>query len=400
MLKYLENLDILGSEPKLKVQSASKFKSFLGGLFSLIIILSSTAISLYFTHETILRKNYTVIYNQNTNFQGNMTVDNHPFAFGMYVDSAVLPLDSTIIKYRAMYLTLKGIDFQSEEIPMKPCKEQNFKSLLNLVQESYLNFMPYMFCLDPEYTKIRPIFGYRGGTEYGSKVYRIYAMRCQNSTNSDIICASPEEIENKIQKAVQVVTFFDTIIDHSNPKTPGKKYFRAITNKMNSLYYSEYMINIRGIDYQSDFGALLNNYETDQYFTLEDFKMNLGVPETADFPNTFGLNTLTMSSMKEVYIRRFDKLQNLLANVGSVVKFLLLIGNIAEKIWLRPFYHQYLFKHLYTSKNLIKEHEKRDSMSLRKTSNFNNFNNNSLKLENYEDISMRNLKISVSHKHK
>lgn len=89
--------------------------------------------------------------------------------------------------------------------------------------------------------------------------------------------------------------------------------------------FRELTIGMKNVDYQSDTNYLVTNPQSTQYNIL-DYKTDITTtPKDNNIPGSFTSITYIMGSIKQKYSRKYYKLQNMLADLGGLVKALLTI---------------------------------------------------------------------------
>jgi hypothetical protein len=345
---FIKEIDFTGPSPMFYTNSQSSFKTFFGGILSIITFILMLAIGLYFTILTVTRANYSILYNEIVNKDNylNLNEDN-PLIIGMF-SKAGNPLTSDYLSFKATYHSLIGLNLTVTKIDMFPCTDDLISSKFrSMVPEKYQPLMPFFWCIHPSDYNNRPLFGVHGQpTEMG--FFMIHTILCRNGT-SDVICSNQTAIDHETQSSFLTFAFKDHQMDHSSVDTPGKPYFKSFSFGMNPSLFYKYIFRYRNIDYSSDLNLLLSSSTVKHYFTMEDNFLNvISLTEDVIYPGTIGTSLVSLSEKKPTYLRIYEKIQDLLANLGGVMKAILIVNSILQKVFLDKLFSEYLINYLYS----------------------------------------------------
>jgi hypothetical protein len=341
MLNTISNLDRLGPVPKLYVRSKSKFKTSIGGALTIAYFCITLGFSIYFIYLTFARKNYNVIYNEEGNKDPKLNVTENPIGLILFGNG---PLGEELVSIKARYYFQTGVGFGYDDVPMRKCIYSDFDDkLLSTLDTAYYNLLTFAWCMDPESSKSRPIFG-RIGQIQDQGYYGFYVNYCDNKTSE---CATEERMKNEVIMVKLLMIFPDYFINHANIDSPGQIYFRSITQNLNQDGYNKNFFKFRNINYNSDFGIIFPEIEYKKYHTLEDsYVFTLGTATDVAYPGNFAYLEIGMGDKIVTYSRRFDKLQTLLASIGGVVKSVLIVAHFLEDFLIKKLYLEYLLNYL------------------------------------------------------
>ncbi len=198
--KLITNIDFLSPEPKLRIYSKTRFKSLLGGIFSILSGLTVSALAMYFVFLTFYRTQFLVIFNQMQNPFPSYDLFANPILFSLVDKYAINYADpQRLFEYRAIYNFFNPNSSKMEFLPLKidlNCKENygkywpNWKGLLKVKQD--------FSCLIPEDGKA--IFG-NYGDPGGFSFFSFYVNKCTNNTiigKKD--CFSNDVIEDTLKE--------------------------------------------------------------------------------------------------------------------------------------------------------------------------------------------------------
>jgi hypothetical protein len=390
--RQIKKIDIVGPQPILYVESQAKFQTFLGGVISIFAFILILITGSYFAILTFGRKNYTVVYNEIVTNEANLNISENPFVF-LITGSNNQPLDNTYVNLSALYTTLIGMNISELPIQLTSCKEEYLpQDFFSRLMESKFNYLlPFAWCLNPKDINDKLIFGVKGQLQ-DTAYYRILSARCVNGT--DVICRSPEELDRLLNTTTQTILFKDYQMNHNNVYQPGTAYLNYNNIWMNSQFFYSYIFKLRKIVYQSDNGFIYPFIDEKEYHTLEDNYQSI---ISFDFTkvNTsqmFGSFDVVMSGKKPVYFRTYDKLQTLFANIGGIVKVILMITGVVQQLVIKKLYYLYLTNRLVWNLDNIHQNKENEFCHSQKPSMRNlSFAVNKCQNVKLEQSSMRNI---------
>jgi hypothetical protein len=156
-----------------------------------------------------------------------------------------------------------------------------------------------------------------------------------------------------------------------NPLTP------IITSEslpMNWDLHTRYYYNFKKVYYNTDYGFAFEDINsTDTYvYSKRDISVQIR-HGSALYPNvTFGTLTITRDPNSSIYQKSFDKVQSVLARIGGIINFLLLLGKFISYIITKNLFLMEIF-----NKELRYDEKKSPTEFINPITKANNFMNNS-----------------------
>jgi hypothetical protein len=110
-------------------------------------------------------------------------------------------------------------------------------------------------------------------------------------------------------------------------------------------------MSFKNIEYNSDVGYVFSDIQPNFFHAFDSFssEVDLRDQKTNVTPYTFLWLTLVNSPRKVVYFRNYMKVQNLLANIGGIVKGIILIGSLFNNIISSKLFYQDLINILFST---------------------------------------------------
>ena len=185
------------------------------------------------------------------------------------------------------------------------------------------------------------IIGGKNGTEFYANL-AFYITKCRNSSNSNIICKSEEEIDSLIQKGWLQITYVSSYVDFNNYSHPIQYVtedtyimFDVFMNKKMYLYFSP-------LEIYSENNIIFSN-EKKEMSTKHDVTTTdiISVLENGIVSSIMVCPSFTVDK----YYRRYIKIQEIGASIGGLYSGLTIISVILSS------YHKYR----YTEMKIINE---------------------------------------------
>lgn len=227
---------------------------------------------------------------------------------------------------------------------------------------------------------------------------------CNNAT-SKTICKPKEKILEKVRNKYFDLHYIDYNINYNNFShpivfTPQSEFLALDSNYKKSTY-----IHLNKFEFFDDYDIIGSNPHISKGFTrnsiFNDFSLNEG-----NFTESIASFIIMSAQETQQNIRNYQKLPQLLANIGGSASFFISIGFI-----LMSFFHEWslrvsLFKNLYQLERSDKENSEQNNEN-KKNYGFNedNSNDNALKnkgskeenqnfneISNFYKVEMKNLK--------
>jgi hypothetical protein len=348
--KILLSCDIHGLKPYFLINKERSFKTQLGGIISLLsyfFILFSIWIS---GKELINKEHPNLIitsYNDEVPQQLNITNDNFFIAIGIADSNSANYIENKVYNvsvYKKTMLRQKDGSFIEEEIPIEliRCSEKNISILPEIFK---LIDLKNMHCLKDGIFKI-------AGT-FGNQIFEYldYHIKICNNSTDQIICKSSEEINHLISGGYFNIFMTDLNIAPSNFLNPFTHFSKNFYTSITYSIHKEYNIFLKKIEVNSDSGWFVEDIKSDYSFNLDSDK------EMWYFRNTdaFFRLVLRCSPYRQVFNRIYSKVQTVAAEIGGIIKFLLVLGYLINFYFRQLLFASFLSDKFYKTNINIKE---------------------------------------------
>lgn len=324
MLNLFKEIDFCSNKPELLIDKRSNKKSLIGGLISLLIVLTMIFLSFYLGIDMIRRKKPKVvlseilpenptIYNLTTKdyMIGHkiVDIDNNPFPnYKEYLDILVLKQSGNIVSS-----TTTTVFQNTQEAITEFVKCNEIEDYKSLTAESRLSSY---FC--------QKDFNIELGGYYTDNKYR--ALRYIISPCSGkSYCRSEEEIKEFMDKGILFVLFYgNTMIDPTKEDPFVIEYTPQLYYLSNLFYINQHMY-FKNIEVKTDAGFLFESFNYNNFFVF-DVDSTYYSSRSASFKFIDVFMFIKKNTL--VYHRSYLKIQELAANIGGLLKFLCITSSI------------------------------------------------------------------------
>lgn len=388
MMNYVFALDYFSTPYELKIYHKATMSTYLGLILTFIIFVMGVIITITqgkdLYDRTKPKVHRSIIFIDNPQIT-NLLDGEFPFSI-RYDSNLEILLDKTYFNFKILNY-LKTIERNEKnnaqtlinrmELQWEFCKndakhwDRFKKHLPNVVNDTYYNelieFNRHLCLKDYNIT-----VGGNYNSDYFSNVY-IEISRCQNSTNSDIVCKSSEDINRAFNGVNLNLFYINNIIDSNNYTNPIIPFIDSYWVKLDTgLFYSNDIYFSRQT-LISDNGLIFETYKNTDSWYFERFREISNLATSGRF-----LRLYINVGKNEISERRYYmKAQELAALVGGLIKILVIFGTVISKFFNDYKFDLMLINHLFKEEVINLDNSKSQSNLIRKTDNLiNNFKNN------------------------
>lgn len=330
LFKYF---DILSVKPQLFLDSSSRFKTLFGGILSFLCGITLLASTIYFSVLLFGRDTYTVMMSESRNHFPFKNWTNEQISV-ILVDRFMneVPNWERIFDYYADswwnrdHLDNKTgkIEWKNEikQVYLEKCNlEEHFPGEEDLWRDQKL--INSSMCI--KRNQNLPIQHTFGDLNFTSIVFWIH--RCRNTTTKND-CYPKEKIEKELENVFLQVRFKDYTLDHSVIKEPKVPYIYSDMVQASSTTYKRTWYYFANVEYESDEGYVFEHKNKQSLNIFSGTRDATDLRTSATVPGTFAVASFYNSPLKKLYNRRYYKAQNMIADLGGIIKGILTIGYV------------------------------------------------------------------------
>ena len=387
-MKFFKRFDFLPHKATLTFNQKGEigYKTFIGGIISILCIFCSFSFCLYFLYRMFYRKDLSVIHSTQINPYVNLT-DSHKLPFllrltdtnsNAYEEDEKLYYITASIWYGGSNDTsLSGIAPQfSVSLNVSKCDIN--KHFTDEFRDYFKNFtdLNSYYCLEPR-NYSQTIYGLYGNI-YPFSYYSFTARYCKNTTENNNSCYSVEESKKKFDYMYLDVIFIDYTIDSLKIKNVNEIFIRKERYELSTILFKRVWLYFENIKYVINKGYIFSDEENEYFHGYESVRSDFNI-----FDDKPIIVTLTiLNGMKtSIYIKQFTKFQDYVAIMGGLVKVITLISTILN------YYNAENSYYLKLIKDFIIVNKYKHSNSINQSNN--NINSNLSIVNNNDDKSKK-----------
>ena len=392
--ELINSITIYGLDFSLLYKKEKNYSTFFDILLSIIFITLFISVTIIYFEELFDNSNMTVI----SNFLPTLNKEIINLSYNPIIISFVnsnkeiTNIDTSMIKMRIFKVEHNILDNliierNQTELEYEKCDPLKFPDNFTLLFNN-LNNISYCIKKDQNLS----IAGRYGDFVNGFDLLEIHFEKCKNSSFSNIICKSSNEINDYISNSIFLLNFLSWRVDHLNASYPINPYLYSdiLMNSLNVV--KRYFYYFSPSIYYSDHGLILNSNKKIQFYEFRDKFMDfIEYEKSNDFSETtFFECILTCYPEMNIYNRKYTKIQDVLGNIGGCVDFICIVLKyisyyFSEKSFLIEFSNS-----LMDSSSTYKNKKRKNNFNIYSNQNENkrvtNFIN---KLTNVNEISSK-----------
>lgn len=341
---FLLLIDCFGKRITFQVEKYRNFNTVLGSVYSIIFYVASFFFIIFFSFQLFLRKHLTLnrmTYNLDIPPSIDINNNNFPFAIGLESPNHTLIIDESIYTIKvnlvsAVQDSSGNFIFKTSPQSLIPCSQLNKTSTIpRFFQSQDIN---NFYCLNTDFITLE-----------GTSTNRLWSyltfefFLCQSETPK---CKSQKEIQEKLSNGYLVMLTTDNSITPKNYKKPIHSYRKKLSTPFELNTQLNFLMFYKMITIRTDKGMIFDFYKTKNTFGF-DYSKEKKKSRTSD---SFIKIEVGLSQAAEVYERRYEKFQNVMANLGGMVHVMGMIGQV-----ITYFVKNILFKNYLTSYFFRKE---------------------------------------------
>ncbi len=354
-------IDRIGKPFRFKIEG-SDFRTSLGGIITIILTFSVVYSSYYFGEDIYRRKKPIVLLKRDLSREyPQEIVNNNNFFFGMSLDHAGEPMsDRRAFDYNLEYKFYEN-DMKEgtntlivkRQLEVESCSANH--AAAPIVKEYHLH---KFFCAQINNYTLGGSWEF--AKSLGILTYRI--KRCDKDTAKryNITCLSDKELFKEYPGQMTFSTITEkTIINPGDHATPIKISFDYLDLKG----YHEKKIFYNYNEVKTDNGLIFTDYSSTHQLGHSHSRMESNPLSTSSYKYKF---TIYIDRLKNVYDRRYIKIQNIAAIVGGFMNLYMRMIFFFYNFYVENSYKVYMFNKLYNLEIDTEEEEKESEKEKKK----------------------------------
>jgi len=308
------------------------YKTFIGGLISIIsIIISIICITffiikmfkrddIYINHSTYINPFVNLTYSHKLPFLLRLTDTNsEPYN----EDEKLYYITASIWYGGSNDTSLSGIAKQySVSLNVTKCDiNKHFSDEYKDYFKNIIDLNTY-YCLEQRNSS-QTIYGIYGNINPFS-YYSLTLRYCKNSTENNNSCYSYEKIENTLDYMFLDVIFIDYTINSYKKNNENEIFIRKERYELSSILFKRIWLYFENIKYIVDNGYIFEKKKLLDFHNFQSVKTDYNIIQHDFFCTLTILNSPKLSTYKKIY----TKIEDYLATIGGLIKVITLISSI------------------------------------------------------------------------
>jgi hypothetical protein len=359
----VKNVDFFGESIHLRINNQTTSKTLLGGISSIFIIVGFSSMFITLSLDIFQKEKPIVsLENRILSKSPNLTLDSFslPISINLqdyYLNTYYMP---NIFVLEAYLVSRINDSLIPTKLDLENCSLNNFPQISN---KSFIESKLYNnLCIKNQSLSI-------GGNiqEDYVQYITIGLKTCINSTNSNITCASENEIMDFFSKNTLYFSLYfqNNIINSQNYLYPETSFIKNVYKMIKYGLYKESGLFFKNQILFSDNGFILDtNYQhnvvsyNQEYYEFSD--MNLSDGYLCSF-------FLYSSNLMEIYRRNYTKFQDVLANVGALSNMFIYILQYFVSIFSSNVLNQHILNKIFDFLIIKKQISKNETINFGKS---------------------------------
>ena len=350
---FVKKIDIISPPITLHYKGDLSHSSVFAGLLSLAVIVLSGILVVYYTSDFIQKKNPSVAYYiRYINDAGIFYVNSSSmFSFIQIIDTTSNepePVDFDSIRIIGIQQTIDTYEQDNDLTQYNhwiygPCDNSSDTGSISYLID-FQNFSTSA-CIKKYYRKnLQKYYGTRDKTFVYPDVlhgcshpdrtfYGIIVEKCRNDSlrfaSDNKACKPIENIKTYIQTKSIALQVIDQYADVFNYKKPYTKYFYSLTNGLYEGSYTTNHLNFNPSTLITHDGLLFDRtVETKSYFFDQNEKVTTTMEK--EDKGIYVSFYFWMQNRMQYYERTYQRIQDLLSDIGGLCSILLTIANVSN----------------------------------------------------------------------
>jgi hypothetical protein len=341
----IRQADIFGIEPRFNINATERFTTVKGGILSVLFFGLCLAGIFHFGKELWLKTTPYVVNSTEMGISPTRFNLEQEFIVMIGVGSTTkfLFIDPTIysitakIKIERKQFDLSGnqtTGFSEISLRTEVCQqERHFVGFQEQFREVKNN---PGYCIHPDDRSKIYLQGSKGDDEYAYLFLTV--DKCANNTVPGVVCQSDSVIETILGEGFFTVDYIDTIYDPKNFSDPRSSIRRHYFDTVSKKFFNEYFFYYNTLNFETDKGFLIEDTVTETHMTYDSMSQQLS---SKNLVGPYYGMSFRLNNVKNTIFRKYIKIQDVVANVGGLIKGILMI---------MQFFMMFLSEHDYHSR--------------------------------------------------
>ena len=313
--------DIFRLPVTLFLNGSVKISTFIGKFITVLII----GFLVYFLwNSDLLQKTHPQILSKEVKLDRRPIIflnnDNFTLVVGLADSNNDFMVDPTMFTFNLVYHQEINSEIISQEYPLTLCEQKNVDN------NRFFNIpIKGTYCLPNEIYKLE---GY--WDEDSINYLYIELIKCVNSTSNNNSCKSNDDINSFLQDYYLDIYIENPNVDYSNYENPFKREISIFYQKISFQLFKSIEFYLKPVIIYTDEGLFSETIESKNNLVVGDYMNDIGFSDI----DSIYLATISIYSSNQCnqISRKYQKIQDVLAQFGGICNVLIIIGFFLSKI--------------------------------------------------------------------
>lgn len=324
----------MGNSFQISFNGQYQYKTYSGAFISISLFALLIIGIVYFGKEVVLKENPFVIPTFQTyqNFKRkNITNDELFVMIGVQDPSYVYYVDDGVYELNGLFYGY-DVDEQGRQNwyfnPFKPvlCNTIYENKDLEAALPDFTYDLSLFWCL-PKNDETNYMEGFFGANHL--RTAQFILSKCTNSTTNNKKCKSEEYVNKILQGGVIAVQSNKFILDSKNLTSPLKKTAVDTWQILNLNMEIDLFFYMKTLEFETDIGFLLPEFEKYTKYDYDDPKVVYLLKDKIN-DNILSKVAFQGSNKGSKFMRKYEKIQDIVTKIGGLLKFLVAIGQVVS----------------------------------------------------------------------
>ena len=343
-MNNFKNLDFLGIKPQIYKESQTRLRTCFGALISVLVFLASSSVSIFFFVQTLKRAEIRTVESSETSQTNSLEYSKYN-----QIVAVTKPLNKLFSFEEEDMLFTPVINYNYVEDPdtmiqlkrtivMDRCTKEHLGPQADLFSD--ISDLEHYFCFPKNLDLL--LYGVHGGTKPFS-LFFISLDFCQAGKNGKKACFEEKLMKSMLSNVYINFAYLDYNIQNDNIETPGNLFVRSKRFKASSTISTRVEYYLQIVNYETDVGFFFKDMQSEKLFLTSYFTILTDFDTRVDFFKLHG----SLEWAKKNITRSFEKLEQLAAKIGGVIKTIMIVGEVLTYIASENVYFDQLAEAIY-----------------------------------------------------
>lgn len=344
--QIIKKIDLFGKGFNFEEEGQFQYKTRVGGLFTIMLLISITVMGILFGQEVVLKEKPLVLSSQEEYKSTDASAKIDMKDFPIFIEFNNLQRSSSVDYSKVIIPKIAKIEFDSNLNPnyteytngLIDCNISNFNSYKDFANTTY-NYLienkAYFKCLNPDLE-----FAVKNleGTSNSINFLIIFNM-CDKMFDENC----PDNVKEIVNESIIFISYVSPLLNTINLNNPVSFSPSATSYAFNTAFNKHLTFNLINNVIETDYGLILEEYHNFIFASINEIQYTIS--------ESYGGNELLKFTVNGNKIfkktrRTYMKIQDLIAKIGGLFNGLYLIAYILLRLYVNFKYYIKIFTNI------------------------------------------------------